>query len=134
MDTTYDFVGHGSNQWPGSALKCQNTSSELMISLFCEVVLIVTENGYLFLKIFSHLPWKRSGARFCMYACSLHALSKIYEMWKRELVDIFVLYSTFKLSQWLSFWFSMYACSLHALSKICEMWKRELVDTLSGSI
>ena len=55
----------------------------------CEVVSIVTENRYLLLKIFSHLPWKRSGAQFCMYACSLQALSKIYEMWKGELVDTF---------------------------------------------
>ena len=53
-----------------------------MIYLICEVVLIVTENGYLLLEIFSHLPSKRSGAWFCMYACSLHALLKIYEMWK----------------------------------------------------
>ena len=44
---TYDFVGYGSNQSLGSALKCQNTPIELMIYFICEVVLIFTENGYL---------------------------------------------------------------------------------------
>ena len=87
MDTTYDFVGYGSNHRPGSALKCQNTPIELMIYFICEVVLIITENRYLLLKIFHTYLEKDPVLGFvCMHAVC-RCCQRFMKCGKQELVD-----------------------------------------------